>query len=375
MKRSFNTRGSSLLKCTTFLGHISLCQSAPPPPCSNRAKACTNKIKMQKCTKKKILWQDSPKPCRRRRSAAPRSGRRTREVALLLGLTGGNRYAAQQLWLRKERIKAEASQFASAGSPQASQQPAGCRAKPATAKAQGVPKRSSPAQLAKKSRRLNQKHLASKMWACVRVASRLLAWCVRARARTCGLREASSRAMLSAAPDCRRRAPRQIRRARGLSRAERGRAATVGDSGWDERLWPAFGPLWRFPILVGRLLLQQWPSRRGAGPSPAPAPLALAAPPPATQLAPSTPPSQQQPNRPVWNGGPLAAAAAPPAPAASRPKRDVPAASPSRAPAHPKKTRGVAVQAALAAAAPPITATNYAAAALAAAANPHPPSA
>ena len=29
--------------------------------------------------------------------------------------------------------------------------------------------------------------------------------------------------------------------------------------------------------------------------------------------------------------------------AASRPKRDVPAASPSRAPAHPKKTRGVAV--------------------------------
>ena len=108
----------------------------------------------------------------------------TREVALLLGLTGGNRYAAQQLWLRKERIKAEASQFASAGSQQASQQPAGCRAKPATAKAQGVPKRSSPAQLAKKSRRLNQKHLASKMWACVRVASRLLAWCVRARART-----------------------------------------------------------------------------------------------------------------------------------------------------------------------------------------------
>ena len=43
-----------------------------------------------------------------------------REVALLLGLAGGNRHAAQQLWLRKERIRAEASQFASAGSPQAS---------------------------------------------------------------------------------------------------------------------------------------------------------------------------------------------------------------------------------------------------------------
>ena len=36
-----------------------------------------------------------------------------REVALLLGLTRGNHYAAQQLWLRKERIKAEASQVAS----------------------------------------------------------------------------------------------------------------------------------------------------------------------------------------------------------------------------------------------------------------------
>ena len=65
-------------------------------------------------------------------------------------------------------------------------------------------------------------------------------------------------------------------------------------------------------------------------------------------------------------------------------KRDALADSPSRAPAHPKKTRAVgSAQAALAAAAPPqppnrepiITATNYAAAALAAAANPHPPSA
>ena len=61
-----------------------------------------------------------------------------REVALLLGLTGENRYAAQQLWLRKERIKAEASQLASAGSPQASQRAAGCQAKPATARARGV---------------------------------------------------------------------------------------------------------------------------------------------------------------------------------------------------------------------------------------------
>ena len=70
-----------------------------------------------------------------------------REVELLLGLAGGNRRRAQWLWLQKERIKAEASQFASAGAPPASQQPAGCRAEPATARARGVPKRRSDAQL------------------------------------------------------------------------------------------------------------------------------------------------------------------------------------------------------------------------------------
>ena len=79
-----------------------------------------------------------------------------REVALLLGLAGGNRHAAQQLWLRKERIKAEASQFASAGAPQASQQPAGCRAKPAPARAQAVPKQKTAAQLARSERSREQ---------------------------------------------------------------------------------------------------------------------------------------------------------------------------------------------------------------------------
>ena len=282
-----------------------------------------------------------------------------REVALLLGLTGGNRYAAQQLWLRKERIKAEASQFASAGSPQASRQPAGCRAEPAPAWAQAVPKQRTAAQLARKardSRRLNQKHLASKLWAYVRVASRMLAWCTRARTR-CGHRTLREQ------------------RCTILDDIVRNMASLGPRKAMERKKVPWLGALKARPILVGRLLAQQWPSRRAAaGPTPAPAPLALPAPPPATQLAPSTPPNQQRPYS-VGNGEPLAAAAAPPAPAASRPKRDVPAASPSRAPAHPKKTRGVAVQAALAAAAPPITATNYAAAALAAAANPQPPSA
>ena len=104
-----------------------------------------------------------------------------REVALLLGLAGGNRHAAQQLWLRKERIKAEASQFASAGAPQASQQPAGCRAKPAPARAQAVPKQKTAAQLARSERsrdRLFQKHLAK----VTKVRPRLQAWLRRARA-------------------------------------------------------------------------------------------------------------------------------------------------------------------------------------------------
>ena len=74
-------------------------------------------------------------------------------MALLLGLTRGNLHAAQQLWLRKERIKAEASQVASAGAPQASQQPAGCQAKPAPARAQAVPKPETAAQLARREAR------------------------------------------------------------------------------------------------------------------------------------------------------------------------------------------------------------------------------
>jgi hypothetical protein len=59
----------------------------------------------------------------------------------------------------------------------------------------------------------------------------------------------------------------------------------------------------------------------------------------------------------VWSGAlafPLSTARAGGGPALGSGIRP----SPSRAPAHPKKTRGVAVQAALAAAAPPITADN-----------------
>ena len=273
-----------------------------------------------------------------------------REVVLLLELTGGNRRRAQWLWLQKLRTKAEASQLASATSPQARQQPAGCQAKPATARARVVPKpKKSAARLAKDRRRLNQKHLASKVWAYVRVASRLLAWSVRARTR-CANRAVGAGSLFSCAEKA--KLNEFVERAASLGLREAA-AATVGRGGFlfGELPLPAAGPLRRSPILVGRLLVQQGPSRWAvARPPPAPAPLALKAPPPATQLAPSTPPSQQPPSRPIWNGAygePLAAAATAAAPAASRPKRDVPAASPSRAPAAPKKTRGAAVQAAL----------------------------
>ena len=208
---------------------------------------------------------------------------------LLLELTGGNRRRAQWLWLQKERTKAEASQLASATSPQASQQPAGCQAKPATARARGVPKpKKSAARLAKDRRRLNLKHLASKTWACVRVASRLLAWSVRARVR-CALNRVSLELALDDF----------VERAASLGLREAA-AATVDDGGFGKLHSPAAGPLRRSPILVGRLLVQQGPSRWAvARPPPAPAPLALKAPPPATQLAPSTPPSQQPPSRPI----------------------------------------------------------------------------
>ena len=164
---------------------------------------------------------------------------------LLLELTGGNRRRAQWLWLQKERTKAEASQLASATSPQARQQPAGCQAKPATARARDVPRarpKKSTARLAKDRRRLNQKHLASKVWAHVRVASRLLAWSVRARIR-CALNRAtfgcgSQRAVLD----------EFVERAASLGLREAA-AATVADGGLGESHSPAAGPLRRSPIL------------------------------------------------------------------------------------------------------------------------------
>ena len=295
----------------------------------------------------------------------------TREVALLLGLTGGNRYAAQQLWLRKERIKAEASQSASAGSQQASQQPAGCRAKPAPARAQAVPGQKTAAQLARSERsreRLFQKHLAK----VAKVRPRLQAWLRRARASLGQPMELTQPAPPAGPPAAAPPPPPAL--AVGAQPSDTSMAA----------LWQRYTARWlavciatKLMALLRRARLRlrsnyiRWNFEHVSRVN------ALAAaycaehaplPPPAIRLVPSTPPRSR---RTAAEGASRAT------------KRDALADSPSRAPAHPKKTRAVgSVQAALAAAAPPqppqrepITATNYAAAALAAAANPHPPSA
>ena len=186
------------------------------------------------------------------------------------GLTRGNRYAAQQLWLRKERIKAEASQVASAGAPQASQQPAGCQAKPATVEARGVPKPETAAQLARRERsqiRLRQKHLASKMWATTRIASRLLAW----------RRRASVERALG----------RDGRRANALDECVERDANRTSQRHACAAIAASIGGERKLPILVGKLLLQQWvwPFARARCPRPAALP------------APSTSSTVAQPSR------------------------------------------------------------------------------
>jgi hypothetical protein len=259
-----------------------------------------------------------------------------REFALLMLLTDGNRKAAQQLWLRKVRIHREAPPGAGASAPKA----ATAKPRPAPARARAVPKLETAAQLARRERsqiRLRHKHLASKIWASVRVASRLLAWCSRSRL------VKGSFDMWETQGDFVERIA-LVERAASLGTRDEAALAPRGS-----------GPIYRLPILVGRLIVQQGPSSRARigqrpGPRQPRRPPALVAPPPATQLAALAPPSQQPP---------LALAAA--ARATLDPselqdfrgsKRDALARTPPRAESR-KKTRGTgALQAALAAAAP-----------------------
>ena len=210
-------------------------------------------------------------------------------------LTGGNRYAAQELWLRKARIHTEqpSPSCAGASAPKAAQQVAGRRPRPAPARAQAVSKPRTAAQIARHERsqkQLRQKHLARKMWASVRIASRLLAWWSRAGAL------------------------RPIHGLHGLCRNMRGVAldefveltskpapCKCTEREAAEVIYQGGGRLPRAvrrgPILVGRLLLQQWPSERARRPHPAALPAlptssAVAAqPPPALALAAPPPPA------------------------------------------------------------------------------------
>ena len=292
-----------------------------------------------------------------------------KEYAVLMRLAGGNRFAAQELWLRKGRNHTEAPPDAGASAPRAAQQVADRRPKPAPTRAQAVSKPRTAAQIARHERsqkQLRQKHLARKMWASVRIASRLLAWRTRAGAlrgskKELALERCDVLDYLVDLGDARWRMPT-------------GRRAFMCGYPGGQAL----------PFLVGKLLLQQWPSARARLPYPAvrllgppKSPAAAAQPPPALALAPPPPPSQQPP---------LALAAA--ARAALDPcemqddrgsKRDALARTPPRPTAAPptspppagKRVRAGGLGAVLAAAAPaaaapqPLTATSYHPAALA----------
>ena len=305
----------------------------------------------------------------------------TREVALLLGLTGGNRYAAQQLWLRKERIKAEASQVASAGPPQASQQPAGYRAKPAPAQAQAVPKQRTPAQLARNERsreRLFQKHLAK----VAKVHPMLQAWLRRARASLGQPMElqpvppATPTRPSVAVPEsgagqppfqaevvnlpCLAGTQSDLLSARLLSITA---MAAYQDKSFEELRWEHYSK--------GNVLEARPPAEPPAAAQPAPPSQQ-----PSTALVAAARASLDASDLQDDRGSKRDALARPPPPATA-PERPPPPADARKRPA----TRGGAcLEAALARAAPaaepevqPITADNYAAAALAAAANTHPP--
>ena len=132
------------------------------------------------------------------RFGAPASGTpegsARREFELLL-LLGGSRKAAVQLWLRKQRIYANAQEAAgrpateAKGSRGAAERQAGGKSKPETAQAaqrqasgKSKPETAQAARRHHSERRLREKHLARKMWAAVRVRKHLSRWCERARA-------------------------------------------------------------------------------------------------------------------------------------------------------------------------------------------------
>jgi len=103
-----------------------------------------------------------------------------REVEVLKLLCDGNVSKMQNLWLRKQSVVANSRQLAG-GQPRPKQQ---SRAALPELEPAAQPKQQTQAQAARRARsqkRLCLKHLAKRLWACVRVAARLKAWRVRAR--------------------------------------------------------------------------------------------------------------------------------------------------------------------------------------------------
>ena len=299
--------------------------------------------------------------CRGQQSAVWHA-RREFELLTLLAHEGDEE--TRRLFLRLRRQKHLTP-------PEAKQAAGRSRAKPAPARAQAVPKRKTTAQLARSERnreRLFRKHLAK----VAKVRPRLQAWLRRARANLGQPMELTQPAPPAGPPAAAPPPPPAL--AVGAQPSDTSMAALR--QRYTAR-WLAVCIATKLMALLRRARLRlrsnylRWNFEHVSRVN------ALAAaycaehaplPPPAIRLVPSTPPRSR---RTAAEGASRAT------------KRDALADSPSRAPAHPKKTRAVgSVQAALAAAAPPqppqrepITATNYAAAALAAAANPHPPSA
>ena len=142
-------------------------------------------------------------------------------------------------------------QWRSLKGPAESGPPTHAGSSPGTGRAQARDGRLAREARAQPEAAVGQKHLARKMWACVRIASRLLAWRGRARA----LRQRNSYGYSAIMLDqcvewC---APHTANRI-SIRAAARG-VPIDGDR--------------KLTILVGTLLLQQWPSARARRPRPA----------------------------------------------------------------------------------------------------------
>ena len=264
-----------------------------------------------------------------------------KEFALLTLVAERGTSKTKKLFMQKQRIITLHLQ--STGG-----QPSQRRAATGAAAQQHAGRRPAPTecQLARRERslkRLRQKHIASKMWACIRVASRLLAW----RARAC------------AAPGCK---PEVSGRFLVLTKT---------------RSYP-LGQILAKPYLTRKMLPV------GLLPRPTPAAPALPAPPPVqpspAQLAAAARASLDETELQDARGSKRDATARTPPPK-SNPTNPNPTSQRMPAPAGTKKSRGgAACAAALAAAAPAAapqqcTATTYATAALAASNPPSTPTA